>query len=241
MKNILLLLFLIPNILLSQGPSSCACVWSDANGDLNCFVGNCGGGNWSACYNQVSTPNLMINNLCPQPSGTNCNPYQYNTSLNGSCWYQGNGCSGTVVCDYVQSLPVELSLFYGENSDDINIIKWETESEYNSDHFILYRSITDKFTENNIIGYTQSVGNSNVKTKYFFYDEVFPKEINYYLLIQMDIDGKYTEYGPISIDNRVLKNVIVKTVNLLGQEIDDNYIGIVIDIYEDGSTIKRIK
>ena len=233
----LLFLFLVPFTLFSQGPASCACVWSDAQGNLNCISGNCGGQNWSNCYNQVSTPNLWMTSQCPNPSGTSCNPYMWNTSLNGSCWYQGAGCSGTVVCTYVQSLPVEMVFFRSEQEERTNILKWQTASEYNTTYYLLYRSTTGEFTEEDIVGYTQSVGNSTTTTNYSFYDQNTPDSFNYYLLIQMDVDGQYAEYGPISIDNRSNK-VIIRVVNTLGQGVDDNYKGLIIIFYEDGSIIK---
>lgn len=236
MKKLLLFL-LLPFLSFGQGPASCACVWSDATGELHCTSGNCGGQNWSNCYNQVSTPNLWVTNQCPNPSGTNCNPYMWNTSLNGSCWYQGAGCSGTVVCTYVQSLPVELIEFKGENQDNTNHITWKTESEYNNDYFLLYRSTTGEFTENNVIFYMQGVGNSTTATNYRFYDDDYPQQINYYLLIQMDKDGKYTEYGPIFINNRSGVELI-KTITMMGQEANEYTTGFLLEIYDDGSIVR---
>lgn len=236
----LLFLFLVPFTLFSQGPASCACVWSDAQGNLNCISGNCGGQNWSNCYNQVSTPNLWMTSQCPNPSGTNCNPYMWNTSLNGSCWYQGAGCSGTVVCTYVQSLPVEMVFFRSEQEERTNILKWQTASEYNTTYYLIYRSITGEFTEKDVIGYIQSVGNSTTTTNYSFVDMEYEDDINYYLLIQMDLNGEYTEYGPIAVDNRT-ERPILKTINLMGQPVDISTPGLIFIIYESGDVEKVFK
>lgn len=239
MKNLIItiLLMLIPLISYCQGPASCACVWSDAQGNLNCVSGNCGGQNWSNCYNQISTPNLWVTNSCPNPSGTNCNPYMWNTSLNGSCWYQGAGCSGTVVCTYVQSLPVEMIYFIGKQDDRTNVLTWQTASEHNTSYYMIYRSTTGEFNEKSIIGYLQSVGNSTTTTNYTFNDNEYDDTINYYLLIQMDMNGEYVEYGPIVIDNSSDK-VIMKVVNMLGQTVGDDYKGIVFIIYDNGSMLR---
>jgi hypothetical protein len=57
--------------------------------------------------------------------------------------------------------------------------------------------------------------------------------------VQYDWDGVFEIFGPISIDNREKEKRIVKYVSLSGQEIDPkSTIGLVIGIYEDGTTIK---
>jgi hypothetical protein len=36
-------------------------------------------------------------------------------------------------------------------------------------------------------------------------------------------------------------NKLLKSTNLIGQEIDENYRGIVIDVYEDGTIIRTLR
>lgn len=241
MRKLLLLFILLSfNAIdsISQGPSSCACVWSDAQGNLHCSFGNCGGQNWSNCYNQVSTPNLWQTTTCPNPPTTNCNPYMWNTSANGSCWYQGAGCSGQAVCEYVNNpLPVELIKFEGKVFEDHNLITWSTASENNSSHFILQNFI-DTNSQTILIS-LPAAGNSSQEIKYIARHEQPEKKVNYYFLIQIDFDGQEKYYGPICIDNRVSSKKIIKTINLLGQEVDEYYTGVVIEIYEDWSAVKK--
>ena len=64
--------------------------------------------------------------------------------------------------------------------------------------------------------------------------------LNYYRLKQTDFDGKFEYSKTISIDNRVddsFKEIIGRT-NLLGQEVDEFYNGIVIVRYKDGTSQK---
>jgi hypothetical protein len=77
-------------------------------------------------------------------------------------------------------------------------------------------------------------------TKYSCIDDMFDNRINYYRLNQFDFDGASKIYGPIMIDNRTNK-VVVKCVNLLGQEVSENEKGVLIFIYEDGSMVKVIR
>jgi hypothetical protein len=81
------------------------------------------------------------------------------------------------------------------------------------------------------------MGNSTLLTKYSYLDDSFGKRINYYRLTQVDFDGANKTYGPISIDNRSNK-IVLRSVNLLGQEVDENEKGIIILIYEDGTMEK---
>ena len=45
----------------------------------------------------------------------------------------------------------------------------------------------------------------------------------------------------ISIDNRISDKIISSMVNLLGQEVNENYRGVVVVTYEDGSVEKIMK
>jgi hypothetical protein len=65
--------------------------------------------------------------------------------------------------------------------------------------------------------------------------------LNYYRLRQFDTDGANKEYGPIAIDNRQRIKQVVRTINLLGQLVDENATGVIIEIYEDGSIRKTIR
>jgi len=132
-------------------------------------------------------------------------------------------------------LPIELYTFEGMSIQDKNLIAWSTATEHNNDYFIIQRS-TDG--ENwSTINKTIGMGNSTMLTKYSCLDDSFSKRINYYRLTQVDFDGASKTYGPISIDNRSNK-VVVRCVNLLGQDIGENEKGIIILIYEDGTMEK---
>lgn len=135
----------------------------------------------------------------------------------------------------IEGLPVELLSFEGTNLEEGNLLSWKTATEHNSSHFLIERSTTGEFTEKSVIAMKPSAGNSTELVEYYFVDKGFENAINYYKLIQVDIDGQYKEYGPIAIDNKKISKV-VKIVNILGQEVDSNAEGILFEIYEDGSS-----
>lgn len=141
----------------------------------------------------------------------------------------------------INPLPVELISFEGISTDHGNLLTWKTASEQNSDYYLIERSTTGEFNENSVIGQKLGAGNSNQVISYNFLDNNFKREINYYRITQVDTDGNFKIYGPIAIDNRYNGKKIVKIVNLLGQEIDQNYSGIYFEIYDDGSTIKKMR
>ena len=136
------------------------------------------------------------------------------------------------------SLPVELSYFGGMAHLESNLIEWTTQSEYNSDYFSLERSLDGENWEE--ITIISSAGNSTSEINYSYQDYKL-NYLSYYRLKQVDIDGQYEMFGPISIARKEgLK--IVKYTNLLGQEIDPLVSkGIVIEVYENGSIRKVFK
>lgn len=138
------------------------------------------------------------------------------------------------------ALPVELVDFKAESVDGINQITWKTASENNSSHFLLKRSSNLEFNENSVIDYVPAAGNSTSLLSYESIDRDFESGINYYQLVQVDIDGASATYGPIAINNQTTTNII-KRVNLLGQEVDENYNGIILEIDSQGNINKIFK
>ena len=138
------------------------------------------------------------------------------------------------------SLPIELTEFTGTKYSEYNVLKWQTASEHNNSHFILERTATGNFTEKDVINITTGAGNSTQLLDYNFVDTDAPAVINYYRLTQVDYDGNFKQYGPIAIDNRPHK-FIVKTINLLGQPVTEEYRGLVIVIYDDGTSVKKLQ
>lgn len=134
-------------------------------------------------------------------------------------------------------LPIELVSFKGYKQPKSNKLVWFVESENDCDYYTLEKSIDgkiwkviDKITANN-------------SDSYIVYDYEFDEVINYYRLSQTDFDASKVIYEDnlVSIDNRTGKLKIISTTNLLGQNINEDYKGIVIITYEDGSIIKTLR
>ena len=134
---------------------------------------------------------------------------------------------------------MKLTEFDGENINGYNSIHWTTISELNCDFYKIYRSTDSKNWE--LVTTTPGSGTTVYMNEYEIIDRKFQKNtINYYKLCQVDFNGETTTYGPIAINNTT-STKILKTINMMGQEVNENYKGVVIHIYSDGSIEKKLK
>lgn len=160
-----------------------------------------------------------------------------NYSNSGQPYSLSWGGSATLGCTPV-ILPVEFTRFYGEHKDKMNKIYWSTASEINNDYFTIERS-TDNINWTKV-GTLNGSGNSSETLNYSYDDHQFEQNtINYYRITQHDYDGKTESTSTIYIDNQVAQKTVVKTINLLGQEVDSFEKGLLIEVYDDG-TIRKI-
>jgi hypothetical protein len=141
----------------------------------------------------------------------------------------------------VTTLPIELISFYGQKANKDNLLLWETLSEWNNDYFTIEKT-TDGDTYETV-GIKEAGGTSTQNIKYQLTDYNVREVINYYRLKQTDFDGKYTFSMIISIDNRtkVADKEITLITNLLGQQVNEFYRGIVLISYSDGTSAKVIQ
>ncbi len=136
-------------------------------------------------------------------------------------------------------LPTELLTYYVSANGDDNEIHWVTASEKNNDYFTIEHSTDGKEWE--VITKVKGAGSSDEKLYYSTRDLNVEKRVNYYRFHQTDFDGTSSNYKIVSIDNSMTDKMVVVTTNLLGQEVDSNYRGIVIDVHEDGTSLKRMQ
>lgn len=213
---------------------------SDFDTEIHIYTGTCGGS--------------MIEEICNDDDGVCSSSTLRSTAswcaLNGVTYYisVGNYTSSLGTGNFVltvssgtscSALPVELIYFDGISYPLMNVLKWSTASENNSDYFLIQRSSDgvewrDVFTQ-------KAAGFSNDNINYSFIDSYLNNGYVYYKLLQYDIDGKFKEYGPISLYYKSNDKKIVKYINLLGQEVDPTTKGIIFEVYIDGTTKKIIR
>lgn len=98
-------------------------------------------------------------------------------------------------------LPIELAEFNAEYQNDLDIVdvSWITNSEHNSDYFLVEKS-TDGVTYQTI-NRVEAVGESLLETQYYTTDENPAIGVNYYRLKQFDKNGdfKYSDLRSVNI------------------------------------------
>ena len=138
------------------------------------------------------------------------------------------------------ALPIELISFTGEEIDDYNFLKWITASEINNDFFTIEKSLDGINFEplNNIDG----AGNSTSILHYSLTDNL-PYEITYYRLRQTDFNGifKDSEIIAVTRSNNGENLEVLRICNLMGQDVTDDYDGIKVYYFNDGSIVKKYK
>ena len=164
-----------------------------------------------------------VNSYCSEPRWWGC----ADTSI-----YYADILDFKVEC--ISYLPVELIEFTANNR---GLLYFSTATELNNDYFILDKSTDGKAW--NQIAILSGQGSTQSLTEYNFNDNDIKEGITYYKLTQVDFDGQSEMLGIRSV--QVGESKVVKTINLMGQEVNDSYKGVVIEIYENGDKIKMLR
>lgn len=141
---------------------------------------------------------------------------------------------GTASLDCIV-LPIELVMFDGYN-EIYNKIYWTTASEVDNHHFSLERSVD--LISWDLIHEVPGTNSLNL-TDYNFIDKSFVRSINYYRLVQVDINGSKSYSGTIAIDNSQTQIDPIKVTDVMGREVGSNYRGVIIEYYEFSPPVKK--
>lgn len=155
----------------------------------------------------------------------------------------GSNTTTSVIGCIPVTLPVEMAGFFGNHSSNTNVLKWYTESELNNDYFEIEWTTTPAESASwNKIDVIAGAGASESRMDYATNHYNYARNtINYYRIKQVDYNGQTRTYPTyVSIDNRLKSEKVVKVVNLMGQEVSESEKGVVIYVYDDGTTEKRI-
>jgi hypothetical protein len=180
-----------------------------------------GGNQWTQDINALAN-NCYI--ICVNNYGTGSN--NFNLTF-----------GGTAILSCIP-LAIELSYFKGIPRNEYNIISWATLTETNNDYFSLEKSTNGE--EWNVIYTVEGEGNSNTLSLYEYKDPIdISNLLNYYRLKQVDFNGE-SEYSEIiAVNNSILEKKLVRRYNTLAQDVDEYYMGLYFELYDDG-TIEKI-
>lgn len=190
--------------------TSCAAIGTYGAGFLGCAVG---------------TASISLSPLVPGQT--------YYIAADG---FAGDNCTWSFTGTGI-ILPVEMAEFRAQSIDGEVYLDWTTASEVNNDFFTVQRTVDGTSFEN--IGMVDGAGNSQDRLSYNFVDYNPFKGTSYYRIKQTDFNGnyKYSELVAVDLDGKAVQ--LLKTINLMGQEVNLEYHGMVIDVYSDGSSQKR--
>lgn len=100
-------------------------------------------------------------------------------------------------------LPVNLGYFKGEQEGTCAKVSWRTESEVNNDYFIIEKLVGESFTE---VGRVDSKARVEQSAVYYDFTDCSVSKMNYYRLVQVDLDGKREVLGQLL--NVPVENVV---------------------------------
>lgn len=131
--------------------------------------------------------------------------------------------------------------FEGKKLSQSNELKWQISSGFGIDFFTIEKSTDGHLFE--VVGIKVCNENSNHLLEYELIDDNVKNEINYYRIKQTYFDGSFEYSEMISVDNSIDRSIkeINTIVNLLGQEVNEYYRGIVVIEYSDGTLVKAIQ
>lgn len=118
---------------------------------------------------------------------------------------------GTVIGEI---LPVDLSYFKGNRQGGTVKLSWETASEKNNSHFDIIRF--EEARPKQVVGNVNAKGDGLASQQYGFTDFNPPVATTYYQLNQIDLDGKFKLYTPISVKSIEVANELKVSVNREG-------------------------
>jgi photosystem II stability/assembly factor-like uncharacterized protein len=133
-------------------------------------------------------------------------PYSFN-SFKAPTNKLGFACGGTGLIlryDDTTYVPVELISFSAQKAGGSIIITWTTASEMNNFGFEIERKTVN--TDWLSIGFIKGGGTTTEFSNYSFVDSIVTPGVNYYRLKQVDYNGTYKYYGPISINTGEVNN-----------------------------------
>lgn len=162
-----------------------------------------GAGNFSAAGNQLT---------CLGSLGTIVSVNHPTGMTQLTVYHNGTGSGSRMTpldCFVTTPLPVTLSLFDGVAEGFSNKLFWETSSEINNSHFIIEKSFDAIHFD--VLDQVNGNGNTNNMNYYELYD-ARPYPTTYYRLKQVDYNGEYTYYGPVSIINEMASGIQISNI-----------------------------
>lgn len=161
------------------------------------------------------------------------------TSGDGTIFGLGTGCTG---CSFGgSSLPIDLVSFEASEYNNSINLRWVVASQANNDYYTIYKSYNGVDWVD--IVRIEGAGNTNLLMEYEWVDEMVVYGTVYYKLRQTDYNANFEEFLPIAVTvlDPDRHEEIIHTINLSGSEVNNNFKGFIINIYNTGKVEKVYK
>jgi hypothetical protein len=152
-----------------------------------------------------------------------------------------------IVAPLFNPLPITLGTFSGiiaAGTENTIQLDWTTQSEKDNNYFTLWRSYDGQTWED--ITQLSGAGNSNEVLSYQYMDrniisQLIENNSVYYKLSQTDYDGTIEFFHVIPVEVKSSKIHIVSRTNYMGQEVDQNHKGLIIETWNNGTVVKSFQ
>jgi hypothetical protein len=134
-------------------------------------------------------------------------------------------------------LPVEYNYFRGVRTQDHVVLEWQTATEINCDYFEVQKSTDNQLFTTVLL--VNGAGTSSSENDYKVEDVATENKTYYYRLKQYDFNGEFSLSSIIAITNTKDEPVVLRRISLLGEDVEENYYGIVIEILSDNTVRKK--
>jgi hypothetical protein len=144
------------------------------------------------------------------------------TGMTGFSTFTINGSSAPNT-----ALPVEFLFFTASlNNQKQVVLNWATASELNNDFFTVERSVDGLTWE--VVDLVNGSGTTPLRNDYSTIDPRPYSGLSYYRLKQTDFDGTFEYADIVSVFNGNEAVQLIKAINIIGQEVEQNAKGVVI-------------
>ncbi len=136
-------------------------------------------------------------------------------------------------------LPIELTKFNAALENKSVNVSWATTSEQKNDFFTIERS--ENAINWEIISLVSGMGNTYSTTNYSIFDSSPLQGLSYYRLKQTDKNSKYSYSSIVLVNINNEEALVIKKINIYGQNVNDDATGITILLYNNGTAKKILK
>lgn len=135
-------------------------------------------------------------------------------------------------------LPIELLVFSAKAIDSQVLLNWSTATELNNDYFTIERSVDGTNWE--VVDFVTGQGTTAQQSNYELMDKRPFLGLSYYRLKQTDYDGDYSYSSIAAVTVSGEPRKLMKVVNAIGQEVQPTTPGLIIHLFDDGSSEKFV-